>query len=77
MDLKFFNLGLLEIIPGLIQRLSPGMDTMSIVQKNGLGKNEKQANTACAGQVGVCSIYKHFPSFEFILLSSSFLASRR
>jgi hypothetical protein len=33
-------------------------------------------NTACSRRLGVCAIYKHFPGFEFILLSSSFPASR-
>jgi hypothetical protein len=26
-------------------------------------------NTACTGQVGLVAIFKHFPRFEFILLS--------
>jgi hypothetical protein len=29
--------------------------------------NNKPANTACSGRVGVAAIYKHFPSFKSFL----------
>jgi hypothetical protein len=36
-----------------------------------------QPNTPSSGRRGFGAIYRHFSRFEFILLSSSFLPSRR
>jgi hypothetical protein len=33
-----------------------------------------RANIACTGFVGVCSVYKYFSGFGFILLSGIYLA---
>ena len=39
-----------------------------------VSRNQKRANKACSGFVGVCAVYKHFSGFGFFLLSGIFPA---